>query len=225
MLFFVGCMLTLVSDAQAVRGHAHNDYTHDRPLFSALESGLSSIEIDVHAHDGRLVVSHGAMRLRRKPGIAPLYLDPVDSLIADGSNLLPDHLVLMIDLKSPTSEALPLLLHAIRPLHDHLSVVVDDSVHRGDLSILVSGHGFSAADIDLEDTVRIFLDGRPTGSCDQRGLPAVLIPAHQRTLRAISSAGTGVERLPEGRPRHPRPPPPPARTLRASASLLGHAGR
>ena len=176
MLFLVWCMLALPSDAQAVHGHAHNDYTHDRPLFSALEHGLSSIEIDVHAHDGRLVVSHGSMRLRRKPGIRDLYLRPVDSLIEAGSDLLPGHLVLMIDLKSPTSEALPLLLHAIRPLHDHLSFAIDGDVHHRDLSILVSGHGFSADDIDLEDTVRIFLDGRPTGSCAQRGLPAELIP-------------------------------------------------
>ena len=42
--------------------HAHNDYQHARPLFSALERGFRSVEADVHLVDGQLLVGHLVMK-------------------------------------------------------------------------------------------------------------------------------------------------------------------
>ena len=69
-LLFVLLLIANFCRAQVIplsHGHAHNDYVHARPLFEALESGFTSIEIDVYLYKGELKVSHLAVGLDKKP--------------------------------------------------------------------------------------------------------------------------------------------------------------
>ena len=63
--------------APAVRLHGHNDYLQPRPLQTALELGLGSVEADVFLVDGELRVGHERWQLRAGRTLAALYLEPL----------------------------------------------------------------------------------------------------------------------------------------------------
>jgi len=45
-------------EIEIIKGHAHNDYENENPLYDALENGFISVEADVHLIDDQLYVSH-----------------------------------------------------------------------------------------------------------------------------------------------------------------------
>lgn len=58
-------------------GHSHNDYERDRPLVTALESGMLGIEVDVFLRNGELLVAHVERDLDPRRTLRALYLDPL----------------------------------------------------------------------------------------------------------------------------------------------------
>lgn len=78
--------------------HAHNDYTRKQPLFSALEAGIQSIEIDVYYHKKRVVVSHIPLFLGAKKDLPALYGTALRQ--AEALGMLPPQLTFMLDIKS-----------------------------------------------------------------------------------------------------------------------------
>lgn len=78
--------------------HAHNDYTRKHPLFSALEAGIHSIEIDVYYHKGRVAVSHIPLFLGAKKDLPALYGTAFRQ--AEARGMLPPQLTIMLDIKS-----------------------------------------------------------------------------------------------------------------------------
>lgn len=82
---------------QLPNAHAHNDYEHPRPLFDALDRGFPSIEADIYAVDGRLLVGHEPWDLRRSRTLQSLYLDP---LRRNASTLATTPLNLVVDVKT-----------------------------------------------------------------------------------------------------------------------------
>jgi hypothetical protein len=83
--------------------HAHNDYEHHHPLRDALQSGFTSVEADVHLHQGKLLVGH-ALVTKNSPSLESLYLSPLDSFInLQGGRVYKDYrdpVYLMIDIKT-----------------------------------------------------------------------------------------------------------------------------
>lgn len=58
-----------------IRGHAHNDYEHTRPLYDALEHGFTSVEVDVYLVNNQLLVAHDPTQLQPDRTLQSLYLD------------------------------------------------------------------------------------------------------------------------------------------------------
>lgn len=58
-------------------GHSHNDYEQDKPFELAARAGMVSIEADVFAHEGRLLVSHSRLDLDPDDSLKELYLEPL----------------------------------------------------------------------------------------------------------------------------------------------------
>ncbi len=81
-----------------IRGHAHNDYRHPRPLHDALDQGFTSVEADVFLVDGKVLVGHDRPELKPERTLAALYLDPLTERIARGT--VPEPFTLMIDIKA-----------------------------------------------------------------------------------------------------------------------------
>ena len=73
------CLVTLTLQAQSPlsKAHAHNDYEHDRPFFEAFQLGFGSIEADVYAVNGQLLVGHERNQLSLNRNLKDLYIDPI----------------------------------------------------------------------------------------------------------------------------------------------------
>ncbi|HZI68070.1 MAG TPA: alkaline phosphatase, partial [Hanamia sp.] len=57
--------------------HAHNDYMHPVPFYTAWNAGFGSIEADVFPVNGVLLVSHNKEALNPKRTLDSLYLNPL----------------------------------------------------------------------------------------------------------------------------------------------------
>lgn len=99
--------------ARAVRLHGHNDYLKSRPLQTALELGLGSVEADVFLADGELRVGHERWQLRAGRTLARLYLEPLAAFArAHGGRVHSDGapFVLLVDIKADAAAVWPVLL-------------------------------------------------------------------------------------------------------------------
>lgn len=125
------------------KGHSHNDYTREVPLYDALKYGFTSIEVDVYLHNGRMVVTHDNKNLEEKPTIEELYLDPFREIVRkNGGTVLPDNptkLVLMVDLKSDKVESYQALKKIFARYLDMIEWYKDGKKVDGAIQVLLTG--------------------------------------------------------------------------------------
>jgi len=146
-ILVVFCLSMMESYGQSLHiipvGHSHNDYTRDVPMHDALTYGFTSIEADVYLHEGRMVVTHDAMRLNEKPTLQALYLDPLKSFIqTNGGRVFPgsnQKLVLMVDLKSDKVETYHALKEIVADYKDMIEWYQGDDKVDGAIRILLTG--------------------------------------------------------------------------------------
>lgn len=88
--------------------HSHNDYTRKRPLYDALENGFASIEIDVFERNGKFLVAHTILGIRKHKTIERMYLEPLKQLVNENNGSVYKNdttlLEIMIDLKGEWNE-------------------------------------------------------------------------------------------------------------------------
>ena len=81
--------VVLALGVSAVLGHSHNDYLQPRPLYDALDAGMSSVEADVFLADGKLMVAHSAAETKPGRDLDTLYLAPLERrLSANGGQVV-----------------------------------------------------------------------------------------------------------------------------------------
>jgi alkaline phosphatase len=94
--------------------HAHNDYEHPIPFLSAYYLNFGSIEADVFARHGRLMVSHTEQDIDTARSLERLYLNPLADVIRKNGGTAyknsHDTLQLMIDFKTPGDSTMPVLV-------------------------------------------------------------------------------------------------------------------
>ena len=100
-----------------VIAHAHNDYEQKIPLFTALDNGFSSIEIDVFEYRDKIVVCHDEEDVPYAPTIEETYLNP---LFLSGAVRSP--LILLIDLKEDDTQLLKVLEASFSPYQSYLQL-------------------------------------------------------------------------------------------------------
>lgn len=113
--------------------HAHNDYEHPIPFFTAWNAGFGSIEADVFPVNGILLVSHSKKALDPQRTLDSLYLKPLLKELQKNPNRKVD---LLVDIKENYKESLQLLMQELKPLKKYL---VSDKDSRKPLTILISG--------------------------------------------------------------------------------------
>jgi alkaline phosphatase len=119
-LLFFG--ITTASFAQTrkytvANAHAHNDYIHPLPFYTAYNAGFGSIEADIFLRNGRLYVAHDTADIDVTRTLESLYLNPLMAAIkknkgkayANGSQL-----ILLIDLKTEAVSTLDALIRVLR---------------------------------------------------------------------------------------------------------------
>jgi len=98
------------------KAHAHNDYEHERPFYEAFSLGFGSIEVDVYAINGQLLVAHDIKDIKASRTFQNLYLEPLVKVLESGK--AGNYHQLLIDSKTSADSTMPLLLKAIEPFKD-----------------------------------------------------------------------------------------------------------
>lgn len=99
--------------------HSHNDYSHARPLWDAYHARASSIEADVFAVGGKLMVAHASGAIRAGRTLDSMYIQPIVALFnAHGDKMVSDDprysFYLMIDIKQRWDLVLPILTELVK---------------------------------------------------------------------------------------------------------------
>ncbi len=142
--------------------HAHNDYYHTRPLLDALGQGFGSVEADVFAVDGQLLVAHSSFEVRRDRTLEKLYLDPLaERCKNNGGRVYRDgpELTLLVDLKTEAEATYSSLLEKLTPYAAILTRLEEGKVIDGAVRVVVSGNR-PVETMAKQKTRLAFLDGR-----------------------------------------------------------------
>ncbi|ARS39063.1 hypothetical protein CA265_04985 [Sphingobacteriaceae bacterium GW460-11-11-14-LB5] len=70
-------------DQTPVRIHSHNDYTHKKPFYEAIQNKAFSIEADVFVVGDSLMVAHSKKEIKAGHTLEQLYLKHIKSLSAE----------------------------------------------------------------------------------------------------------------------------------------------
>ena len=73
--------------------HSHNDYQQSIPFWTAYESGLNSIEVDVFLKNDSLYVTHSESEIIKDRTIESLYLTPLSKIISSQSDSIKKPLI------------------------------------------------------------------------------------------------------------------------------------
>jgi alkaline phosphatase len=123
----------------SVNAHAHNDYEHRVPFYTAYNARFGSIEVDIFPVNGILCVAHSKNEIQPHRTLKSLYLIPLLNELASDSSR---QLKLLVDIKENYKLSLDLLIQEIEPLRKYLFT----SQQSGPLTILISGERPSPAE-------------------------------------------------------------------------------
>jgi alkaline phosphatase len=145
------CLFSISAFGQSplLKAHAHNDYEHDRPFFEAFQLGFGSIESDVYAVNGELLVGHERSSLALNRTLKNLYIDPIIAVLK--ANKEGNFHQLLIDSKTSSDSTLPLIIAAFKPYAALLQ--------KKGFRIVISGNRPKPAQY-IESPVWITFDGR-----------------------------------------------------------------
>ncbi len=136
---FVFCLCFVLTNgfAQETRytvsnAHAHNDYLHPLPFYTAYNAGFGSIEADVYPVNGRLLVAHNKKEIEPQRTLKSLYIEPLLKELKNNSR----RLKLLIDIKENYKVSLQILLKEIKPLKKYLTATNNAG---NPITILISG--------------------------------------------------------------------------------------
>lgn len=131
-LFICAVTNAQVKKYTSSNAHAHNDYEHPVPFYTAYNAGFGSIEADVFPVNGTLVVAHSKSDIRAQRTLKALYLEPLLKELSADTSL---RVKLLVDIKEDHKVVLPLLVQELEPLKQYLST--EQAPNR--LTILISG--------------------------------------------------------------------------------------
>lgn len=112
------------------KAHAHNDYEHSKPFYEAFELGFGSIEADVFAINGELLVAHEIGHAAKNRTLKSLYLYPIEKVLKDDKQ--GNFHLFLIDSKTSADSTMPLLVKALSPLAK--------LIQKKNIKIVVSGN-------------------------------------------------------------------------------------
>lgn len=125
--------------------HAHADSRHRHPLWDALAAGFTSIEVDVWALRGKMLVGHSVPMPWRQ--LHRLYLDPLASLIAERGCVyegFDQPLQLVLDVKSDADRSRPVIEELLASYEGVVSHWRDGRFVPGEVTVVLSGNLSSA---------------------------------------------------------------------------------
>lgn len=132
------CFFSIKPYAQQIKytvanAHAHNDYEHPVPFYTAYNAGFGSIEADVFPVKGVLLVAHKKEEIQPQRTLTELYLKPLLNVLSADTLR---RLSLLIDIKENYKISLPILIQELTLHKKYLSI----PQQRLALTIIISGN-------------------------------------------------------------------------------------
>lgn len=161
-----------------LRGHAHNDYQHERPLYEAIEQGFNSIEVDVHLVGDELLVAHELEEVDTLRTLESLYLRPLRERVMAENGAVhrgAPPLLLLIDIKSGAEPTYARLHPLLRRYADLFTITVGDLVIDGPVQAVISGNRPRSALLAAPVRFAAY-DGRLADLEEHAELPAAFMP-------------------------------------------------
>jgi alkaline phosphatase len=118
LIFFSNTVIAQPAKYTVANAHAHNDYLHPVPFYTAYNAGFGSIEADVFPVNGVLVVAHSKSEIKPERTLRTMYLMPIlKELTADASR----NVSLLVDIKEDYKTVLPLLIKEVEGYEKYIS--------------------------------------------------------------------------------------------------------
>ena len=157
LLFFLCIQLNAQYTVQ--NAHSHNDYANRVPFWTAYNAHFGSIETDIFAVNGELIVAHTKSEAKKGRTLDDLYINPLVLRYEQNRNKpWPDYdgkLQLLIDLKTPSVPTLDLLVAKLKQYPE----VFDRSVNPNAVQIVITGNMPDLVDFGMYPSFIMF-DGR-----------------------------------------------------------------
>jgi len=137
--FTASCQSTPLPNA-----FAHNDYSHKRPLFDALDNGYTNIEADIFLKDNEFVVAHINPYFKQGRTLELLYLKPLMDLITQNKgqiyNGYDSPVTLLVDIKTDAEKTYRALKPLLEKYKSILTRYEDGRVYPRQVTIVLSGN-------------------------------------------------------------------------------------
>jgi len=150
-------------------GHSHNDEMQSRPLDEALQDGFTSIEVDVHVINGRLLVGHTSKdAVHKNLTLEDGYLAPLQKRVERFGSVYPQagEVTLMLDFKGNAQNTYNTLKPLLEKYHGMLVQVHGGEQQDAPVKVVVTGNQPQLESV-AERTV--FLDGSLKQALDHPG--------------------------------------------------------
>lgn len=140
-ILFIFCCFSLNAQTTytTLNAHSHNDYEQKNPFFEAYNAHFGSIEADVWAVKGELLVAHTKDQLTAERSLDALYIQPIVSKYKQNSGKAwGDHegsFQLLIDLKTNYQATLPLLVSLLQKYPE----VFDPKLNPNAVKMVITG--------------------------------------------------------------------------------------
>ena len=161
------------SQYSTLNAHSHNDYQNKIPFRSAYDAGFGSIEADIWAVKGELMVAHDEKAISAERTLDQLYIQPIVKLFKTNGGkawVKNNHsFQLLIELKSSVEPTLSLLVKKL----DQYPEVFNQKVNKKAVRITITGKQPSPSSFDKYPDY-IYFDGnlnQPYTSAQLKRIP------------------------------------------------------
>jgi alkaline phosphatase len=163
-LFFLTILLVclfpeLKAQYTVANAHSHNDYQQKNPFWEAYQNHFGSVEADIWAVNGQLLVAHTKEQLTKERSLDKLYIQPILTKFRENKgkawNDLPGTFQLLIDLKTNYPVTLPLLVEELKKYPE----VFDSEVNPNAVKVVITGDTPPPAEF-VKYPGFIFFDGK-----------------------------------------------------------------
>lgn len=186
-------LLTLCSQAKTqystLNAHSHNDYENNPPFWLAYNNHFGSIEADIWAVKGELLVAHYEREMKPERTLDSLYIQPIVRIFRENKGMAwkdnNSTFQFLIDLKTKVEPTLPLLVEKLKLYPD----VFDPKVNENAVRIVITGNRPDPREFTNYPEF-IFFDGLLNTKYD--AVQLARIPMFSENFRTLSSwNGTG----------------------------------
>ena len=192
-LFLFSVILTLSAQYTTLNAHSHNDYANEIPFWLAFRNHFGSIEADIWAIDGELLVAHYKADTKPELTLDSLYIQPIVRTFRQNKGRAwaddPATFQLLIDLKTEVNLTLPLLIEKLSQYPD----VFNPGKNKGAVHIVISGNRPDPSQFNFYPRF-IYFDGLLNLNYNKKQLKR--IPLYSENLKKFT-AWNGTGDIPE----------------------------